>query len=309
MRMPNWVAVAGFTLFTVSGAVGNTGASTITGNIGTNAGAVTGFDASMSGNTYIANSITAQCAADVQTAYNQFFNTPATNTTHAPAFGSGETLTPGVYAINSAGSVAGALTLDGQGNAGAIFIFKINGAFSTAAATTIILTNGATACNTYWLAEGAIAMGASTTMRGTLIANNGAISMAAGGVLEGRMFSTTGAVAVDAVNAALPVCATVPGTFTISAGANMRTSGNFFMVLNSMNIVNNGNINQGMGDGTTILKGNSNTTLSGAGTTTLEKLEVAIENGFTHTLSSTVNIKNVITLTSGQYSIGWFLSY
>jgi hypothetical protein len=206
-QAPDLGSAAGFVLFTTEGAMGNTGASQITGNIGTHVGAVTGFEppAIVNGNIYIADDVTLQCSIDLTAAYNQLYNTAATFTDHAPAFGGGETLVPGVYSIAAAGSVAGDLTLDAEGDFNAVFIFKFGGAFTTGAVTTIHLINGALACNVFWQAEGAISMAANTSMKGTLIANNGAISLAAGGILEGRMFSTTGAVAIDAVSAILPI--------------------------------------------------------------------------------------------------------
>jgi len=42
-QTPNLGTAAGFALFSSVGAVGNTGVSQITGNIGTNSGAITGF--------------------------------------------------------------------------------------------------------------------------------------------------------------------------------------------------------------------------------------------------------------------------
>ena len=226
--VPNLGTVGNFTLFTTNGAVGNTGFSQITGNIGTNVGAITGFGTSnVIGTMQVADAVTAQCSIDLQEAYNQLSNTPATSTSHAPSFGTGETLNAGVYYVGSAGSVAGSLTLDGQGNPAAVFIFKFNGAFSTGAATTVSLVNGATACNVFWVAEGAVAMGASTIMKGTLISNNGAISMAAGGNLEGRMFSTTGAVAVDAVAAYLPLCYSGSTSWTGALSTDWNTNANW----------------------------------------------------------------------------------
>ncbi|MGF7039692.1 ice-binding family protein [Mucilaginibacter lappiensis] len=202
--VPDLGSAAGFALFTVAGAVGNTGISNITGNIGANVGAITGFGTSIvTGAIYNANSVTAQCAADLISAYNQLSAITST-AAHAAVFGNGETLYTGVYTVGAAGSAAGVLTLDAQGDANAVFIFKIGGAFTTGASTTVILTNGASAKNVFWVAEGAIAMAASTTMKGTLIANNDAISMGAGGSLEGRMFSTTGAVSVYGNNIYIP---------------------------------------------------------------------------------------------------------
>lgn len=198
--IPSFGKASHFALFTVTGAVGSVGISNITGDIGNNIGAISGFDAPsiLNGTLYNANTYTAEVAADLISTYNQLFSFTPTNSIHAPAFGSGETLTKGIYAIAGAGSVAGNLTLDAEGNPDAIFIFKIGGAFTTGAATHVFLINGAHPANIFWVVDGAIAMAANTNMSGTLIANNGAASMGDQGVLHGRLFSTTGAIAIYA---------------------------------------------------------------------------------------------------------------
>ncbi|MFT5249545.1 MAG: hypothetical protein ACI93P_001271 [bacterium] len=200
-----------FTLFTTSGAMNNVGTSFLGGNIGVDAGSIAGFGppTTVTGTTEFSNALTAQCAIDAQFLYNQLVATPQTVFTHpAPAFGGGETILPGVYDYGGAGSIAGNLTLDGLGDSSSIFIFKFAGAFSTTAAN-VILTNGAVACNIFWASGGAIGMGTSTQMKGTLVASPGAVSMASGTILEGRMLSTTGAVSTDNVTITLPsLCAT-----------------------------------------------------------------------------------------------------
>ncbi len=196
-QAPNLGSASSFVLFTIDGAVGNTATSHINGNIGTNIGAITGFDpTTISGTIESANALTAQVSLDIQTAYLQLFNTAATVTNHAPVFGDGETLGPGVYSIGAAGSVTGNLTLDGMGDPNSVFIFKFDGAFTTAAGATVTLNNGASSNNIFWVAEGAIAMAAGTNMKGTLIAHNGAISMGANGTLVGRMLSTIGSATI-----------------------------------------------------------------------------------------------------------------
>lgn len=193
----NFGAVSQFTLFTVNGAIGNTGISTVMGDIGTHVGAITGFEypTVVYGTIHNPGDLTIQASTDLLTAYNELFNTQSTNDSHTPAFGSNETLVAGVYSIGGAGSVAGTLTLDGEGNPDALFIFKFGGAFTAGASSTIVLTNEAKASNVFWIADGAVAMAATTTMSGTLIAN-GAISMGAGSQLHGRLYSTTGAVSI-----------------------------------------------------------------------------------------------------------------
>ncbi len=187
-----------FVFFTTNGAVSNVGVSTLTGNIGADIGAISGFETSnVTGSFYNDDLITEQAKIDLQTAFNQLSSIVATNSTHAPAFGNDEVLSAGVYLIGGAGSIAGNLILDGEGDSSAVFIFKFGGAFTTGASSKVVLTNSASACNIYWLAEGAISMAASTTMKGILISNNGAVSMASGGDLEGRMFTTSGAISID----------------------------------------------------------------------------------------------------------------
>jgi len=203
-QAPYLGTAADFVLFTTTGAVGNAGISQITGNVGTNNGAITGCNLVI-GEVHNADAVTLQCASDVSAAYSQLFNAAPTSSSHAPEFGSGETLFPGVYAVAAAGSVTGTLTLDAQGNPDAVFIFKFAGAFTTGAPAQVNLINGAMACNVFWAAEGAMSLATGTDMKGTLIANNGAVSLADGGTLEGRLLSTAGAANVDGVIAAVPV--------------------------------------------------------------------------------------------------------
>src|SRR6202008_1357283 len=146
----------------------------------------------------------AQCATDLLIAYNQLNNTTPT-LFPAPLLGNGQTLNAGVYSISSAATLNLDLTLDGQGNPNAVFIFKIQGSFSTGASAKVKLINSAKACNVFWKVEGLVSMASGTTMRGTIIANNAAINMNTGDTLEGRAFSTTGAITINGVLASTPI--------------------------------------------------------------------------------------------------------
>ncbi|MGO4906369.1 ice-binding family protein [Flavobacterium sp. W20_MBD1_R3] len=137
----------------------------------------------------------AQGVLDLEAVYIQLMAIATTNATHTITFGSGETLLPGVYSTAAALSIAGVLTLDGGGDPNSVFIFRSSAAIDTGAGTSIVLKNGASACNVFWIAEGAIGLGAGTIMKGTLISHGGAVAMGAGGSLEGRLFSTFGAIA------------------------------------------------------------------------------------------------------------------
>jgi hypothetical protein len=202
-QAPSLGTASGFVLFSSIGAVSNTGISHITGNIGSNNGSSTGFgnvDGVMNDN----DGASAECAADLLTAYN-LLNSAIPTFFPAALLGNGQVLTAGVYSISVAASLNLDLTLDAQGDANAVFIFQIQGSFSTAANSKIKLANGALACNVFWKVEGLVSMATGTTMRGTVIANNAAITLNTGDTLEGRALSTTGAVSVDGLLAYTPI--------------------------------------------------------------------------------------------------------
>lgn len=201
-QTPNLGTAVNFVLFSSNGAVGNTGISQLTGNVGTNSGAITGFG-NVNGIMLNNNGTTLTAKNDLLTAYGQL-NTAIPTFFPAPLLGNGDTLNAGVYAIAGVTTLNGDLYLNGQGNSNAVFIFQIQAAFSTNANSKIKLINGAQSCNVFWKVEGEINMGAATFMRGTVIANNAAIHMNVNDTLEGRALSTTGAVTTDGVLAYIP---------------------------------------------------------------------------------------------------------
>ena len=193
---PDLGAVASFALFTPAGAMGNTGSSTfIVGDIGTDAGAISDYPpGSVVGRTYAPGTVTAQASVDVRAAYNYLLAVPASaGTGLAPAMGTGQILTPAVYAFGGAASIGGDLILDGQNNPNATFIFKVNGAFSTGASSQVLLINGAKPENVWWQVNGAASFAASTAMAGVVIAY-GAVALGDGVSMRGQGLSTVGAI-------------------------------------------------------------------------------------------------------------------
>ncbi|WP_415373961.1 ice-binding family protein [Patiriisocius sp. Uisw_017] len=195
-------SVKSFAMFTSSGAVSNAATSGFIGDIGTNAGAITGIQTGATthvGKIYPPGPIeTAQAAQDLSSAYNQLMAIQSTDLGHIPLFGNGETMQPGVYYIAGAGSLQGTIVLDGNFDPDAIFIFKFLGAFTVTAQSKIILKNGARRCNIFWVSgaggTGAIDIGTFAFMKGTFLAHGGACTAAANVNLEGRLLSTAGAI-------------------------------------------------------------------------------------------------------------------
>lgn len=61
----------------------------------------------------------------------------------------GMTLSPGLYCISGVGLLSSQLTLDGGGNANAVWIFKAASSI-TAIGGSVVMANGGNACNVYW---------------------------------------------------------------------------------------------------------------------------------------------------------------
>lgn len=196
-------SVANFALFSSNGAVSNTGLSHLTGDVGTANGSSTNFG-NVDGVMHDADGAAASAAAALTLAYNQL-NATISNFFPAPLLGNGQILPAGVYSIGQSAILDNTLTLDGGGNANAVFIFKIQGAFSSTSGAKVVLTNGATACNVFWKVEGLVDLATNTEMKGTLVANNAAIVLNSGVTIEGRALSTTGAVSVSGVTVTTPI--------------------------------------------------------------------------------------------------------
>jgi hypothetical protein len=202
-QAPPLGTTADFVLFSSNGAVSNSGISQLTGNVGSNAGSSTSFG-NVNGVMHDNDGASAQCSADLLTAYNQLNSTVPTFFP-ASLLGNGQILIAGVYSIPSAATMNLDLTLDAQNNSNAVFIFQIQGSFSANANAKVKLINGALACNVFWKIEGLVSLASGTSMKGTVIANNAAIIMNTGDTLEGRALSTAGAVSVDGILAYTPI--------------------------------------------------------------------------------------------------------
>jgi len=150
---------------------------------------------------------TAQVKTDLENAYDKLHGMVATKPLHAPAMGTNEILTPGVFVFTGAASIAGTLYLDANNDPNAFFVFIINGAFACGASTIIVLENGAKASNVFWVAEGACSVGAASTMKGTMISHTGAGAIGASGTFEGRLLSMDGALTFGSGTAIIPTTA------------------------------------------------------------------------------------------------------
>jgi len=227
---------ADFVLFTTTGAVGNTQRSQLTGNVGTNAGDISGFG-NVNGVMHTADAATNRAAMEITDAYADL-NTRTSSATHAPSLGGGETLVAGVYAITGATTLNGTLTLDGEGNANALFIFQISGTFAASDLSQVVLSNNAQACNVFWKVEGGISLLTGSSIKGTFI-GRAAINLSPNVTLEGRVLSTGGAINVAQVLAYTPIGCGSP-VLTGPAAPDLRTTANFGLFSGTGEVANSG---------------------------------------------------------------------
>ena len=147
---------------------------------------------------------TPQATIDLNLLYNDLIGRPGTNV-HEVGYAN-EELKAGIYTQSTAAAATntGTITLNGEGHSDALFIFKFAAAWSTAEGSNLLLINGATANNVYWIAEGAMSTGANSNWQGTLISHAGAVSMGLSSTLNGRMLTISGAVSLNSSTITLP---------------------------------------------------------------------------------------------------------
>ena len=167
---------------------------------------------------------------DLTTAYTDAFNRPVTST--IPTDLAGNILTDGVYrAASGTFSITGGgtLTLDGQGNADSVFIFKADSTLVTSSASNVVLENGAQACNVYWQVGSAATLGTGSTIVGNLLATS-AITDNGGSTVNGRLLvGNAGAITLSNTHVAKQSCAagTLGGPSLVSSSnSNTNTNSN-----------------------------------------------------------------------------------
>ena len=204
----------------------NTGATTLGGDIGVAPGsAVTGEETItlVGGVNRTGEAVTTQAKTDLVTAYNA-----ASAQSPDPLGGvelGGLTLEPGVYDTGGVIELNGNLTLDGNGDPNAVFVFQSLSSLLAGAASSITFIDGATACNLYWRVPESAEILAGSQFAGTILAEV-SIAFAAGATLQGRALAQTGEVTMINNTITLPECsAATPTTPPVTDGSDGSDDG------------------------------------------------------------------------------------
>ena len=177
--------------------VTNTGPSVINGDLGTSpTPAVTGFggapNGTVNGATHQADALAAQAQADLTTAYNDAAGQGPPNTL-ATELG-GQTLTPGVYDSESGTfGITGTLTLNGQGDPDAVFIFKTASTLISASSSQVLTINGAQPCHLFWQVGSSATLGTDSAFAGNILALE-SIQLNSGVTVLGRLLARNASV-------------------------------------------------------------------------------------------------------------------
>lgn len=174
----------------------NTGATTITGDLGLSPGtSIGGFPPGiLNGTQHINTEKATQAKLDLTAAYNDAAGRTSTDIVTLSGNIGGLTLTPGLYKSTSSLAISsGDLTFDAKGNADAVFIIQIASTLTTTSGRKVILSGGAKASNIFWQVGTSATFGTTSVFKGTIMAMQ-SITFNTGATLDGKALARTGGI-------------------------------------------------------------------------------------------------------------------
>jgi hypothetical protein len=205
--------------------VTNTGATTLSGDLGLSPGSEVAGNPHVLGQEHVDDEVAIGAKNALTTAFNDAAGRPSNGSAGTDL--SGQTFLPGVRDASSSLLLSsGRVTLDAVGDPNAVFIFKIGTTLTTESNTEVLLINGAKPCNVFWQVGSSATLGTGTRFVGTVMAGE-SITATTGATIEGRLLAQVGAVTLDTNTITTSTCATTGGgsETTTGGGGGTETTG------------------------------------------------------------------------------------
>jgi hypothetical protein len=185
--------------------VTNTGPTTMFGDLGLSSGSSVTGAPHVLGETHVDDAVAIGAKNALTTAYNEAASRPSNGSAGTDL--AGQTFTPGVRTASSSLLLSsGSVTLNAQGDPNAVFVFQIGSTLITGSNTTVLLVNGAQACNVFWQVGSSATLGTGTRFAGTIMAS-ASITANTAATIHGRLLAQTAAVTLEDNTITTSTCA------------------------------------------------------------------------------------------------------
>ncbi len=221
---PSLGTAAGFSGLAGS-TVTNTGLSSIGGNLGVSPGTnITGFPLGIvDGTIYLGDAVASQAQSDTTVAYNNLAGQACDTDLTGQDLG-GMTLTPGTYCFNSSAALTGTLTLNGQGDPFAVFIFKIGSTLTTSSNSSVVMINEGSGCNAFFQVGSSATLGTNTSFAGNILALTSITLQTGTDIDAGRALAINGALTLDTNSVSSLACAPRPTAAMTNVSGRVTTA-------------------------------------------------------------------------------------